>query len=253
MSRATWLFMTLFSLAMLVALSFGAACGDDDDDDDDDSTLDDDTGDDDEDDASSGCDETATVLADQETESELLGFSADDLLFIAGGGFETTGTYLEDSDILSYTPSEGATEVTITINYTDGEIREIESVPSETTGEAPDIDAICENRLEVDAEIVVATADGAFFETWQGTLTQSETESVPTVSIDFDPSALDGDFEITAIEGPEPDSVEGALRTTFGDEPAGEIAILVEQSSGDGPDGTVSMAQIPVLTWGETF
>ena len=201
------------------------------------------------------CDETVTVLTSLDQVSELVGISAADLLAETGGGFSVTALYAEDTSILTQTPLGGETDLTVTITYENGEIREIESVPADD-GTGQDIAADCRHRLEVDVKIDFYTADGAFKETWQAVLAQSLASEgggldAPKLATEFDPYSIEGSFEIVSIAGPPPDSVTGTLSTTAADPIRGEIDILVEQSSGEGDDGTVSQACHIALTWGE--
>ncbi|MCZ7584645.1 MAG: hypothetical protein M5R36_15635 [Deltaproteobacteria bacterium] len=240
----------LFALAVSFLALPVVSCGDDDDDDDND---DDSGGNDDDDDQGetfSSCDETSTVLSGVDDESDLLGISAGDVLDEAGGGFTATAAYAEDTSILTQSPLGGETELTVTIAYDGGEIREVESVPVEGGAE---IAADCRHRIEIEVSIGFATDDGAFDENWSGVLSQSLAPEggfdAPLLAAAFDPFAVEGSFEIVSIEGPEPDAVTGALYTTAADPVSGTLNVYVEQSSGDGPDGTVSQAQHTALSW----
>ena len=240
-------------LAIVFLLSLGVllSCGDDDDDS---SGDDDDLGDDDNDEAFNSCDETATVLTSLDQVSDLVGISATDILDETGGGFSVAAEYSEDTSILTQTPLGGETNLTVTISYESGEIREIESVPADD-GTGQDIAVDCRHRLEVEVTITVATTDGAFAETWQAVLSQSLSSEGgglddPNLAADFDPENIEGSFEIVSIEGPTPDAVTGTLYTTAIDPFQGEIDILVEQSSGEGEDGTVSQARHIAISWG---
>jgi hypothetical protein len=246
------LFILLTALA--IAAVFAISCGGDDDDsssDDDYDGTSDDTDDGSQNEASS-CEDTPTVLGSADTISTLLGISANDILDETGGGFTLTAAYTDDTSILMQTPLGGQSDLTVTITYDDGEIREIESVPVDGESE---INAICQNRMEIDVTVGFATADGAFAETWDAVLAQAVSEEgtgfdAPTLSAEFDPYAVVGTFEIVSIEGVTPDSVTGTLYTTAADPQAGSVDILVQQTSGTGDDGTVSEAQHIALSWG---
>ena len=204
-------------------------------------------------DAYQSCKETAKALADVNKVSALLGISAADLLDEVGNGFTTAARYADDTTILTQSPLGGETNLTVTISYDGGEIREIESVPvdgdDEFAGE-------CLNRLEVDVAVAVSTEDGAFAENWRAVLAQtvsSEQEGFddPILAAEFDPAGIEGSFKIVSIAGVTPDSVTGALNTTAVDPFQGSIDILVEQTSGEGQDGTVSQARHVALAWGD--
>lgn len=241
-------------LAMLVlTIGFSISCGDDDDDDDDTDGYD--SGDDDDNqEAANSCDETVTLLAEVGELSELLGISAQDVLDLTGGGFAVTALYSSDTSILTQNPLGGQTDLTVTIAYDGGEIRQVESVPVDD-GTGAEIEVDCRNRLEIDVTISVTTADGAFDETWSSVLVQTRDAGgagfeVPTLANEFDPTSLQGSFEIVSIAGETPDSVTGVFGTTATDPIAGSVVVLVEQSSGEGDEGTVSQAQHTALSWG---
>ncbi|NLH49820.1 MAG: hypothetical protein GX444_14660 [Myxococcales bacterium] len=244
------LFLTLASLAFL---AFACSGDDDDDDNDDDNLGDDDTGDEN---ADNLCDETTTVLAGADTVSELVGISADDLLDTTGGGFTTAADYSGDTSFLTQSPAGTATDLTVTIAYNGGEIRQIESVPAAGDDESQsEIGWDCRHRLEVEVTLGFATADGAFAESWSAVLAQALADdqgnlAAPTLAGEFDPLSLTGSFEILSIEGPTPDAVTGALASTAVDPYVGGLDILVEQSQGVGDEGTVSQTRHVALAWG---
>ncbi len=247
------LFWATFLVFVCISAGFVIACGDDDDDDEDD----DDGGDDDDSgETFNDCEDTTTLLDDENQVSELVGISAADLLEASGGGFEITAQYNEDASILTQNPSGGETDLTITIAYDNGDIRQIESVPVDD-GSGQEIAVECRHRLEVEVTITVSTADGAFKETLEGLLTQSlsfEDAGLadPSLAANFEPDSLTGSFEIVSIEGEPADSVTGSISSTVVDPYQGSIDILVEQSSGEGDDGTVSQSRHMALLWGAT-
>ncbi len=219
---------------------------------DDDSPADDDTAGGDEN-AFSPCDETVQLLNDLEEVSPLLGISAADLLAATGDGFIVTAVYTEDTSILTQFPLGGETDLTVTVAYDGGEIREVDSEPAENGAE---IAGECLDRLELEVALSFVTADGAFTENWPALLVQSVNAdgsglTTPTLAASFDPSAMTGSFEIVSIAGELPDSVSGAVQTTMVAPYQGTVVILVEQTSGESPDSTVSQSQHVALSWGE--
>lgn len=240
----------LLSLVFLtwMCLGFGllTSCGDDDDDNDE--------GDDDgNQEAFDSCDETATILTSIDEVSALLGISAADLLDTTGNGFTSTATYTEDTSILTQSPLGGETDLTVTISFTGGEIREIESIPVDS-GSGQEIAVECPDRLEVEVIVNFSTADGAFNETWSAVLSQASSEDSgglvdPTLTTDFDPAGVEGTFEIVSIAGVTPDSVTGGLSTLAVDPYTGSLDILVEQTQGEGDEGTVSQSRHIALSW----
>ncbi len=239
---------------MLAFAAFAPACGDDDDDDD--SSGDDDDGGDDggDENAYDVCDETTTTLDGAGDVSALVGVSADDVLTVTGGGFVVPATWSADTSLLTQSPLGGETQLTVTIDFEGGEIREIESVPNEDGGQEIAMD--CLHRLEIDVTLGVETDDGAFAESWPATLTQSLASggaglATPALLADFDPYALAGNFEILSIEGEAPDAVTAMFQSTAADPLAGDVQIFVEQSSGTGDEGTVSQSSHIALAWGD--
>ena len=247
--RRLWLCLLVSLCPLAFFLSIACTSGDDDD-----SAADDDTDGGDEN-AFSPCDETVQLLNDLEEVSTLLGISAADLLAATGDGFIVTATYTEDTSILTQSPLGGETELTVTVAYDGGEIREVDSEPVENGAE---IAGECLDRLELEVALSFVTADGAFTENWPALLVQSVSAngtgfSDPTLSASFDPSAMTGSFEIVSIAGEPPDSVSGAIQTTMVAPYQGMIVILVEQTSGEGPDSTVSQSQHVALSWDEAL
>jgi len=243
----------LFAFFLVLSLGAGLllSCGGDDDDNNDSGELDDD----DNEDVYNPCEETTTILDGADVVSALLGISADDLLAATGGGFTTAAQYADDTSILTQSPLGGETELSVTVTYEGGEIREIKSLPVQGEG-GNEMAMDCRHRLEVDVTIAFSTADDAFAENWQAVLSQTiapETEELdaPYLAADFDPYALEGSFEIVSIAGVTPDAVTGALSTTAVDPYQGTVDILVEQTNGEGEDGTVSQTRHIALAWGE--
>jgi hypothetical protein len=223
--------------ALIAAVVFAAGCGNDDE----------------PQETYSGCEDSVSALSSIDAVSELLGWSADDLLGWADGGFTVTAAWSTDSSILTQSPQGGETELVVTIAYDGGEIREIDSQPVEGEHE---LAMDCQPRLEVEVIITVATADGAFDETWSAVLSrsvsyQTDDEQPLMLRAEFDPAGLAGSFEIESISGPAPDSVTAVFNTTASQWLDGSIDILVEQSEGEGDDGTVSLAGHTALSWDE--
>lgn len=205
---------------------------------------------------STHCEETITVLGSLSEVSSLTGLSAQELLTATGDQIEVGAWYTDDDEFVSQTPLGGETALTIAVTYSAGEIREIDSTLVE--GET-DIYLECDPRLEVDIEITVNTDDGAFDETWDAVVSASGIPSaalVPMIDASFDPDSLSGTFEWELQGDGTPDSVDGVMSAELQPEPngpAGEIGINIEESSGDGPDGTVSQTHHVALMWGDWY
>lgn len=245
-----WMCLLMPLLIAVMGVSFFTACSDDEDDADSNDNKDDDGLDDE---AFNSCEETATILTDINQVSELVGVSGANILDESGGGSVVSAAYSDDESILTQSPLGGQTDLTIAIIYENGEIRQIESLPVDD-GTGQDIAADCRHRVELDVTINVSTDDGAFNEAWQAVLAQSLSyDGVnlddPGLAADFDPYDLAGSFEIVSIAGEPPDKVTGSFNTTAVDPYQGGIDILVEQSSGEGDEGTVSQARHVALSW----
>ena len=241
--------LCFFTCLVLLCLGIGllVSCSGDDDDDND-------AGDSGNQDVYSPCKETTTTLANIDEVSSLLGIPAADLLAEVGNGFTTTALYAVDTSVLTQWPLGGETSLTVTISYDGGEIRQIESQPAEGENQN-EIGFECLHRMEIDVSVGFSTEDGAFAETWQAVLAQSiAAEQVglddPYLSAEFDPAGIAGSFEILSIAGETPDSVTGALYATAVDPFQGSLDILVEQTHGEGEDGTVSQSRHVALSWG---
>lgn len=236
-------FPLAISAAMISVLILSVSCGDDDDDDVADDT---DYGDE----AYLPCDETSTTLSGAEV-SDLLGISADDLIASTGGGFTTAAEWKGEGSPVIQDPMTGGTQLTLTIAYAGGEIREIESVPSSDTGGA-EIYTECRHRLEVEVSVGVDTEDGAFAESWAGVLTQSMAEDgasldVPMLRGEFDPDAYAGTFEIVSYEEGPPNAVTGDFYTSVVEPYLGQIELIVEYIDGE----TASAFNHIILAWGD--
>ncbi len=205
---------------------------------------------------STHCDETTTVLTGTDTVSSIVGLSAQELLSATGDQIEVDAWYTDETEILTQSPLGGDTDLTITVSYNGGEIREIDAVLFEG-GE--DIYLECDPRLEVDVVIGFSTGDGAFDETWNGVVSAVGIPSaalVPTLTADLDPEDLTGSFEIVSMEASNPDSVGGLFSAELQPEPngpAGSDSILVEESGGSGDDGWVSESNHTAIMWGNWY
>lgn len=235
------LYLLLLSAWLCFGVGLLMSCGDDDDNDDANEHGDEE--------AADTCEETTTILASLDEVSALLGISAAELLDATGNGFTLTATYTVDTSLLTQSPLGGETELTVTISFAGGEIREIASVPVDS-GSGQDIAVDCPDRLEVEVSVAFVTADGAFNETWPAILTQTDAaESSPSLTADFDPYEVEGTFEIVSIEGPTPDSVTGDFSTLAVDPYSGALEIFVEQSGGEGADAWASQSEHVALMW----
>ncbi len=139
-----------------------------------------------------GCDETVTLLA--QDEDSPLGFSADDILDFAEAAHE---------EILGY-PSGEATWLTVTISYDAGEIRFVDSEPAEVEGDSEVQLAApyCEDRLEIEARVTFATDDGLFDEQQETVLSMTNPDVV-SFFLSLAPEELGGTYQLEVPPGAE--------------------------------------------------
>lgn len=152
-----------------------------------------------------GCVDTVTVLGGVEAASAL-GFSAADVLAVAEGSHASTMTWgegmLEGPVHVTFGPESGAGELTVGVAYNGGEVRFIDSKPEEG-GEGGEAAlggyAECENRLEVDVDVTVTSAGGAFAEAFTAPLAATS-RGIGRISHDVDIAAVMGSFALTAVD-----------------------------------------------------
>ncbi len=146
------------------------------------------------------CVETVTVLADINAVSAL-GFAPAELLTVAAGEHSspmTWGTGIKDSiATVSFGPESGAGMLTATITHKGGEARYISSKPAESEFDGGY--ASCSDRVEIDVEVMLASAGGALMETFVAPL-RGSTAKVATVSHAIELADLGGSLELTQVE-----------------------------------------------------
>lgn len=150
-------------------------------------------------DAGGGCVEEVTVLAGVDAAS-VLGFTAADVLDLATGEHVspmTWGAGVEDDlATVHFGPEAGAGKLTAIIDYAGGEVRYVKSTP-----EASEYDggfAICNDRLEVDVEVKLISAGGAFDEGFVAAL-RATTPRIATLVHDAKIDDLDGSLALTEV------------------------------------------------------
>jgi hypothetical protein len=149
------------------------------------------------------CEDTPTVLTLEEASS--LGFSGADLLALASG---------VHSETLSWA-SGGSTPVTVTVTWGEGEVRFMDSeAVYPDTGLTMDIGIECQDYLEVDVALTIATEDGALDESFDLALRSDEGTTV-SASVQLDHTQMNGSYEFTLMDPSEYDSVTHFLDVAF--------------------------------------
>jgi len=151
-------------------------------------------------DGGGGCVETATVLADINAVTAL-GFAPAELLTVAVGEHSSPmewGTGIKESiATVSFGPESGTGMLTATITHKGGEVRYIASKPAESEYDGGY--ASCSDRVEIDVEVMLASAGGAFMETFIAPL-QGSTAKVASVRHELDLAELGGSLALTQVE-----------------------------------------------------
>jgi hypothetical protein len=161
------------------------------------------------------CVETVTVLADIDAVSAL-GFAPAELLALAAGEHSSEmvwGTGIKDSiATVSFGPESGAGMLTATITHKGGEARYIASKLKDS-GVWDGGGASCEDRVEIDVEVTLASAGGALMESFVAPL-RGSTAKVATVHHEIELMDLGGKLELTQVE---PEQVRvGAMQIELG-------------------------------------
>jgi len=146
-----------------------------------------------------GCVEEVTVLAGVDA-ANALGFTAAEVLDFASGEHASPmvwGEGVEDGlATVHFGPEAGAGKLTAVIDYAGGEVRYVKSspAPSEYDGGF----AICNDRLEIDVEVKLESAGGAFHEGFMAAL-RATTPRIATLVHDVAVEDLDGSLALTEV------------------------------------------------------
>lgn len=190
----------------------------------------------------SGCLYKTVVLDSLDLESERVGFTGGELLYLFEGEQLHHARYAIENEIVEQSPLGGDTLLLLTVKYQDGEIRDL-------IGKDPS----CGNYLEVDVTVSARTSDTAFAEEVDGTLYfyKNEVENVftPRLYAVLDAAGLEGQFEIQGyIDPPSPESVLLYLDQIIDEEGAHQGSIIVMTSEA-GEDIYTSDSYQRVLGW----
>ncbi len=191
------------------------------------------------DEAAGGCDETATELAVDEVSA--LGFAADELLANIAG---------PRNEILEWT--DGAQTGILVEMVNNGAVHYVDSEPKASEGGMEDAAAaLCEDRIEVDAQVIVSTDDGLLDETLDVTLTADEATSADFYLSDLTPDDLNGTYDYREIDMAQYDTFAISIHGAIGiDSSWGQISEFGEyEEEGDGDSGVAMAENIETGAW----
>lgn len=184
-----------------------------------------------------------------------LGFSAADVVALAGGTHTETLAWLEN-EIASSSGGE-PTEVEVRLEF-DGEARFVDRKPKQNTGEELDeagpgiaLESTCHDRLELEATLTLKTADGALDETLP-VIVWSETERLAHAHFNLDADALAGSLEVS-VEAPPGFEPDGPPKLGFDVRIAdvGFAGSIGVQATFQSDDAVVAGAVGPIAQWPE--
>jgi hypothetical protein len=189
-----------------------------------------------------GCKEEATVIAGLDA-ATALGFTAAEVLASAGGPHMSAMTWsggLADGPVdVELSPAAGDTELTVTIDYAGGEIRHIKSTPEGfDEGNDGGFVAECHDRIEIDVEVAVASADGGLAESFVAPL-RATSRGISTLRHTIEFADLAGSLALAKVEPA--DAKIGPLDLDIGVSPSGlfgSASALVEVEIGGGVGAT---------------
>lgn len=150
-----------------------------------------------------GCKEEATVLAGLDA-ATALGFTAADVLASAGGQHMSSMTWsggLTDGPAdIQLSPAAGDSQLTVDITYAGGEIRHIKSTPEGSDdGNDGGFVANCHDRIEIDVEVDLTSADGGFAESFVAPL-RATTRGISTLRHSIEFADLAGALALSKVE-----------------------------------------------------
>jgi hypothetical protein len=170
------------------------------------------------------CEDTPTVVALEELTE--LGLSGADLLLLAEG---------EHAEVLTWAETGTTTPVAVTVAFTEGEVRFVDSEAVYPEGDEPTtaIGVECEDYVEVDVSLAITTEDGALDEAYELALRSYDGATV-SASVSFDHAEMIGSYELTLMDPSEYDSVEHGLDVAFDEAgSSGELIVMAEGCDDD--------------------
>lgn len=206
------------------------------------------------------CEESVTVLEGVDDLSPE-GYAAADILDLALGSYEQTLSWVDQEGEVKVTlePAE-ATKLFIDLASVEGEqsLRYVASAPNEAALEAG-AELECRSRIEADALLNIATANGALAEELEVVLRaeiEDEGLSRPHIRESLALEELAGSLQMAAIEPADPSALDFVLEIRFPgpeDDPAlgstGRIGGWAEYSTAEGEEGEASMTEFTLAQW----
>lgn len=183
--------------------------------------------------AGAGCTDTYTDLAIDEVSP--MGFSADEVLAAIAGSRSETLQWSDGSH----------TSVTVEATYGGGLTRFVDSEPTPSDGGMENAAAaLCEDRVEIEAQVSVSTDDGLLNEIFDVMLGADESTSADFTVSDLAPADLVGAYEIREIDTAQYDTVAVSVHVGIGEEDTwGQVSEFGEYAEVDDGDGGVAMAE----------
>ena len=182
------------------------------------------------------CLEASTPLSGPDEVSPL-GFPASELVALSNGWSTTFGWFPPDGPI-DVVPAGTETTLDIGLSYLGGPIVYVESEPNP---DSPlDIAPDCDDRIEMEVEVVFRTGDGRFDEQFLTTAIATGPDAM-SFRETFAPDGFAGTFSSAEVSFGEDDGIVEAfdLNGVFAADaaPTGDLAIQIVVNIGDGPDG----------------
>ena len=149
----------------------------------------------------SACIEIETPLSPDEVSP--LGFAPDDVIAF-GNGWSTEIEWLTDDGFVDVVPAGTTGPIDLGLTYLGGAIVYIESEPNPDYPDDGLDDGLdeCTDRLEIDMEIIVHTADGRLDEQFVATLTAVDATALSLYQT-FGPSGFSGTFSEDEVTFPD--------------------------------------------------
>lgn len=181
-----------------------------------------------------------------------LGFSAADLVALAGGTHTETLAWLENE--LAHSSGEGSTEVEVRLEFAESaRFVDRSPKPSEDNGQEGDPDIgyeySCNDRLELDATLTLKTADGALDESVP-VVVWAESERVVHTNFSLDTDEIAGSLEVT-VEPPPGFEADGPPQLQFDVKIAdvGFVGSIAVMGTYTGNGGVAAGGGGPIAKW----
>lgn len=199
------------------------------------------------------CEETVTVLESLDSPTPA-GATPNEIFALIEGERSADFEYTEpngDAMHVEIEPGgEGSTALTLALSRAaNGEVRWVDAEEVYPTGPGPvaEIAVYCPDRLEIDAQLELETADGVFAEIFDVVVGVDMDEfgtggelGVARIREEFDPSGLMGALEVISIDPQNPDAIGYEL----------EIHYPLEESAVE-DGGEVGQPRGTIGGWGE--